>query len=274
MEEKNEDVSLTRPVVNNYYGIAEEPEDEESSVSLSSIWHMIIKHWVSVVICIFIGLAAGVIFGTTIKSPKYVAKSQITVLKAETSETDNSYLSLMQGKAQATVPLMSSIEVRTAVCNKLAASYPEYDLTNANKKDGIIEGLLDQYEVSQDSIIITVTATTKKKEQSIALANAIVEVTEEFSQDSTNKMSTLLKDCIYVTNTDTATDTSTSNVTIAIIGVIGGLVVGIIYAIVRELTNVRVTSKHEVEQLTGVKVIGMIPKYGLDKDDSEDEEDE
>ena len=63
-ENNNEEIeTLQRPQVskggNN--NVIEKTDDEERGITLGQIWHMIIKHWIAVVICMLIGLAVGAV---------------------------------------------------------------------------------------------------------------------------------------------------------------------------------------------------------------------
>lgn len=274
MEDNNNDVSLNRPIVNNYYGSepGDEQQDDEHSISFSQIWHMLKKHWVAIVVCTLVGLASGVLYGRLIKKPKYEATSQIMIKVTDDSGDISENISQAKNQAQIASKYISYLEVREAVCSSLAAKYPEYDVS---KNENAAEDLSSQYSVSlptvgsssTTSIFVDITATTSEKQQSVDVANAIANVTKELS-NGTGDISSYLKNSIVVAEATTATDSSTSNIVIALIGTLIGLVVGCGYAIIRELTNNKVTSKYELEQLTGVKIIGMIPKY---EDDQEQE---
>lgn len=284
MEENKEDVSST--IVNNYYGSEanEEKESSESSVSFSQIWHMMKKHWVAIVVCTLVGLAGGVVYGRLIKKPEYEATSQVMVINSDEEEANSADISgnLNIAKQQAAIAYgyMTTTEVREAACKSLAAKYPDYDISDDSKKDEAMETLAKQYTVSlatvgstsTTSIFISVTSTTSDKQLSLDLANTIVTVTRDLANGS-GSVSGYLKDSLIVTEAMTSTDSSTSNVVIALIGTLIGLVVGCAYAVIRELANTKVTSKFELEQLTGVKVIGMIPKYADEEEEAKEDED-
>ena len=59
MDSENENYSLPRPS-NNAKIEQEDIDEEESGITLGDIWRMIKKHWVALVICLFVGLAGGV----------------------------------------------------------------------------------------------------------------------------------------------------------------------------------------------------------------------
>lgn len=284
MEENKEDASSTI-VNNNYYGSepGNEEESSESSISFSQIWHMIKKHWIAVAVCTLLGLAGGVLYGRVIKDPEYEATAQIMVITPTQEDASTNITgSLNVAKEQAAViyGYMTTTEVREAVCKSLAAKYPDYDITDDSKKDQAMEDLAEQYTVtlptigstSTTSIFVNVTSNTPEKQLSIDLANTVVNVTYDLANGS-GSVSGYLKGSIIVTQATTATDESVSNVIIAIVGTAIGLIVGCAFAIIKDLANIKVTSKYELEQLTGIKVIGMIPKY-IDQIPVATEEDE
>lgn len=264
MEEKKEEEISSTIVNNNYYGTEiEEEESSGSSISFSSIWHMIKKHWVGIAVCTIVGLGAAAAYGFLIKKANYQTSAQLIVTDNNTEDDMLSNLNIQKQKAAMCYGYMNTAEVREAVCNYLAPTYKEYDISDASKKDKAMEKLSKQYSIDLDgssSMFITVSTETPKKQQSIDLANAFVNVTYSLANGS-GTLSSYLKGSLTVSETATATDKSTNNFAIAGTGAVIGLAVGIAYAIIRELANTKVTSKYDLEQITGAKVIGMIPDY-------------
>ncbi len=240
--------------------------EEEKGITLSQIWHMIIKHWVAIVILALIGLAVGVVYARAVKKPKFKAESQVMVLTSDSTLTQAQKISLSESLVRICYGYMSGPEVSEAALEYLVNNNKKF----VNKNGKAIYDSVDfskMYTVSMQfsttnvpTIFIKVSATTSNKEMSIAIANAVVTVTAELC-NTDGQVSSYLKDCVVPTETDIAKDSSTSNLIIAAVGVLGGVVLGVAYAIVRELLNNRVGSKMELEQMTGFKVIGMIPKY-------------
>lgn len=114
------------------------------------------------------------------------------------------------------------------------------------------------------NIFVNVTSTCKNKQMAIDVANYVVDATIELVNTKGTNGYTILKESIATMGEATdAKDTSTSTWVISLIGALIGVVVGAGYGIVRELTNTKVTSKQDLENLTGYKVIGMIPDYQL-----------
>lgn len=254
--------------------------EEEEGISFSQIWQMIKKHFVAIIICTIIGLAGGVIYSRAIKKATYEATSQVLVIKdisstgsADATEVYNFGVRM----ASVCAGYMKSQDVQDQVCKIMAEKgYKDYQ-TKEGKYDYV--SLSKKYDVtiptvgstSSTSLFVDVTATTDNEEESILLANTITSATNTLVNTEGNSMNVMLGNALVITQANIATDTSTSNVVIALIGILIGLVVGIAYAIIKELTNTKVTSKRELESLTGYKVIGMVPKYSTLEKEEEDE---
>lgn len=269
--------SLTKPNTNP--AMAE--KEQEEGISFSQIWMMIKKHFVAIIICTILGLAFGVIYARGIKKAKYEATSEVLVIKDTSSSTESADANEVYnfGTKMATVcaSYMQSQEVQDEVCKVMFNDgYKDYK-TSDDEFNYV--GLSEKYSVSlptigstsTTSLFVKVTATTKDEKESIKLANTIVNKTNELVNTDGNSLKVMLGNSLVITEAHIATDTSTSNVVIALIGIVLGLLVGIIYAIIIELTNTKVTSKRELEQITGYKVIGMIPKYSNGDDNSQED---
>lgn len=275
MEENKEDVSST--VVNNYYNNHEQDEyneQEERSISFSQIWRMIKKHWVALIIFTVAGLAGGAVYGFFIKEAQYESTARIIVKNNEADSTEfYDSFNIARQKAQIACDYMTTLEVMEATCKAVAPEHSSYDITDTEKKDKTIEKLAKQYSVGVSSLFVNVTVTTKEKQLSIDLANAFVEVTYDLC-NSTAAVSSVLKDQFTISKTSVSIDKSTSNAIIIVVGGVIGLVVGCAYAIIRELADPRVRSKYDLEQLTGVKVLGMIPQYASEEASKEGQSNE
>lgn len=256
----NENLSLPRPGTNNSIE-PEEYQSEEKGITLGDIWRMIKKHWVAAVICLFIGLAGGVAYAKGIKKPKYTSEGTIMVMK--------------EGEDDATAARTAGIiylymdtgKVRTAVGEELIKKGYTKELTD---KDGQLDLTNVKYTLNMPtygsttntSVFIRVSATTSNKALSKDMVTAAMTITKALC-DGEDKQMSATKDFLNIqSGASDSKDTSTSNAVIAMVGTLLGVIVGAAYGIIRELTNVHVSSKHELETLTGYKVIGMIPKYG------------
>ncbi len=262
--ENEEQYSLQRPDNNNRI-VQDNSSEEESGITLNDIWRMIKKHWVAIVICLFVGLAGGAVYAKTIKKPKYTSTGTLMIVK------ENTELSEDRNMAGVVYGFISTGTVKENVANKMISIGYESVYKN---KDGVIDTSALTYTPSlptygsstNTSIFITISATTSKAKMSKDLVNTVMEVTKELCESDNSKMN-IAKGYVNISSyASDSKDTSTSTLIISLIGTLIGLVVGAAYAIIRELTNVHVSSKIELETLTGYKVIGMIPKY--DKDES------
>ncbi len=262
--ENEEQYSLQRPDNNNKI-VQDNSSEEESGITLNDIWRMIKKHWVAIVICLFVGLAGGAVYAKTIKKPKYTSTGTLMIVK------ENTELSEDRNMAGVVYGFISTGTVKENVANKMISIGYESVYKN---KDGVIDTSALTYTPSlptygsstNTSIFITISATTSKAKMSKDLVNTVMEVTKELCESDNSKMN-IAKGYVNISSyASDSKDTSTSTLIISLIGTLIGLVVGAAYAIIRELTNVHVSSKIELETLTGYKVIGMIPKY--DKDES------
>ena len=265
--ENEEQYSLQRPDNNNRL-VQDNSSEEESGITLNDIWRMIKKHWVAIVICLFVGLACGAVYAKTIKKPKYTSTGTLMIVK------ENTELSEDRNMAGVVYGFISTGTVKENVANKMISIGYESVYKN---KDGVIDTSALTYTPSlptygsstNTSIFITISATTSKAQMSKDLVNTVMEVTKELCESDNSKMN-IAKGYVNISSyASDSKDTSTSTLIISLIGTLIGLVVGAAYAIIRELTNVHVASKMELETLTGYKVIGMIPKY--DKDESTEE---
>lgn len=272
MDNENEAYSLQRPSTPNGKVEPEETYDsEESGISLGDIWRMIKKHWVGLVICLFVGLAGGVLYGKVIKKPKYQSTGTMLINKEGATLND------AKAWAGAIYNYSTTDKVKLLTGKKMVElGYKTQFVNDKGEIDTskiVYTASMPTYGGSTNtSIFINISASTSDAKMSQDLVDTIMTATQELIDNDDAQMSSAKGFVNISSKASAAVDTSTSNVMIALIGVLIGVVVGAGYGIVRELTNVHVASKSELENLTGYKVIGMIPKYGEDKkfDDEDD----
>lgn len=247
-------------------------DQEEKSITLGQIWHMIKKHWVAAGVCALLGFGAAFAYAKFIKSPSYQASAQLMVIADEGStSTDN--ISISTKKAAIAYGYLESQDVLEKSTERLATN-EKYTKTLTTTENGETKyntlKFKEYYAVtlstvgntSTTSIFLTITSTCKSEEMAIDVANCVANTAIELTNSDQYAIHNLLNNSLHILQeAKQAKDTSTSTVVISLIGVLAGLVVGIAYAIIRELTDTRVTSKSELESVTGYKVIGMIPKY-------------
>ncbi len=246
-------------------------ETEKSGITLSQIGHMIWKHWVAAVVCLLVGLAGGVGYSKFIKTPKYQSTVQLAVVDSSSSSTSDN-INLALKKTQIAYGYMTTDEVVTEVGKKLAeAKYDVYLKDSSGKATTEIDirTIKTYYAVTiptvttnNTSVFISVTSTCKSEQMAIDVANSVIDATIGLSNSSTSKFYGLLQDSLVsMGSANSAKDTSTSTLVFAAVGALAGLVVGAAYGIIRELLNSKVSSKVDLETITGYKIIGMIPKY-------------
>lgn len=272
MDKENEEQYFLQKPDNNNKLSQDNSTEEESGITLSDIWRMIKKHWVAIVICLFVGLAGGAVYGKAIKKPKYTSTGTLMISK------ENTELSEDRNMAGVVYGFISTGTVKDSVANKMI----ELGYSSVYKdKDGTIDTSALTYTASlptygsstNTSIFITISASTSKAQMSKDLVNTVMEVTKDLCEADNSKMN-IAKGYVNISSyASDSKDTSTSTLIISLIGTLIGVVVGAGYAIIRELTNVHVSSKMELETLTGYKVIGMIPKYDKEETNSENKGD-
>lgn len=251
-----------------------EVKEEQEGITLSRLWHMIAKHWIVLIACTAVGFAGGIGYSKLIKTPKYQATTQIMAVPSDDSLSDQEAINLALKKAAIAYGYMTSEEVLKSVGVKMEEKgYNAYVKdANGNKTENVdIAAVKSYYTVTiptvtnnATNIFVNVTSTCKNKQMAIDVANYVVDATIELVNTKGTNGYTILKESIRTMGEATdAKDTSTSTWVISLIGALIGVVVGAGYGIVRELTNTKVTSKQDLENLTGYKVIGMIPDYQL-----------
>ena len=248
-------------------------DTEKPGITLSQLGHMVWKHWVGAVICCLVGLAAGVCYSRFIKTPKYQATVQIMVVNSS-SESQSSNISLALEKTKIAYGYMTTDEVVKSVGEKLKAK--GYDDIYVKDSDGKKTTELDLGEIKElytvtiptvttnsTSVFLSVTSTCKSEDLAVDVVNFVVSSTIDLANSSSSSINAMLNNSlISMGSASSAKDTSTSTAVFGIVGTLAGLVIGAAYGIVRELANTKVSSKADLEALTGYKVIGMIPRYG------------
>ena len=137
-----------------------------------------------------------------------------------------------------------------------------YDVTT-NSVRGMIDVEPANYSSSIKSLYLEVVGTSSDMNLSRAVVNSCLNQSVELTENVSKYK--WLKNTIVVTSTaNESSDVSTSTFLICAVSIVMGVIVGIIYAIIKELTNVFCVSKKEIEALTGIKVLGMIPDYSTD----------
>ncbi|MDD6240796.1 MAG: hypothetical protein PUA93_04345 [Eubacteriales bacterium] len=246
------------------------PQDEEKSgVTFGQICHMIIKHWVAWVVFMFVGLAGGFGFAQYVKKPNYssTAVMMISGSNISTSADIATNLNTAYNQANIAVTMMNTQIVYQKVTETLATTYTDlkttdgYDYKTINKA---YSATLAASGNTNSSIFINITAQTSDKQFSQDIANTVASTAISIANNNADY--SYLKGSLIVTSpASEATDTSMSKAVVTLIGLLIGVIVGALYGVIYEFADNKVTSKVELENLTHVKVIGMIPDFRRDK---------
>lgn len=259
--------------------VEEAPEEEKSGITFGMIWRMIIKHWVAWVIFMFVGLAGGVVYAQALRKPSYSATATMMVVTnsndSSTPITDDNLnttdLSIAYQRANIAVTMMNTSIVSHPATETLATTYTSlkdssgnYDYASVSKAYSASLLTTGMTTTSGSSVVINVTATSDDAKFAVDLANTVC--TTVIDLGNKDSRFSYIKNCLIVASSATeGKDTATSKAVIVLIGLLIGCVIGMLYGIIFETANNKVTSKAELDELTHVKVIGMIPNYTEDE---------
>ncbi len=286
MEQKdiNESVETLEPQTESSIG------ETQVAYTFKDFLKMIGKHWVALVLAALLGLAGGVVYGRYVQKPKYEASSSLYILNNEVSDKANDRITYAKNMARIASNYMTQTEVKEVACKLLTGDleykgkengfegaytpygkYAVFAKTNDNNEkvyDTTALGkcykvTLEQFNTSDTSIFLHINATTKNAELSMDVANAVVSATMMLTEsDASSPIAQNLKGYVHcMAPANSANNTATSTAVLAIIGTLIGAILGAVYGILRVMLSTRVSTKKELEILTNVKVIGMIPDY-------------
>ena len=254
--------------------VREQPTQEENEgLSIMDIVKMIFKHWIVLVAAIVLGGTAAFIYAKAIKKPVWQATGQMYVIvqpsdSASSTSQDSlttTTLNLSVALLPSAVSFINSEPVMKAATEKYNAdtSLPTYTIISFEKAASAEAA---NYTSTVKSIYINISAKSSNKDQSVAMVNALMDATLEKAEEGDyqdifgNKLKVASRPGKTENNEYSGvSDSSMSTVTILLLGLAIGLVVGVAYGIIFELANTHVVSSKEIEQMTGVKVIGNIP---------------
>jgi len=244
--------------------VIEENVDKDEGKTFGEYWKMICKHWISVVVCVVLALAVGLGYDIGIKSPEYQASGSCMALSvdddssdATVTYTDVNYSLIL---LQTVNDLMTDTPVLTAVTESMNSEGYNYTVEQVSK---MLTASPRTFSSSAKSLFIDVTATSSDVATSVKLVNFCLDDTVKLVNSDGGDYG-FLKDALKITSRarETGTvDVATSTTLIGAVSLVIGLIIGVIYAIVKELTNVFVVSKKELETTSGIKILGTIPDY-------------
>jgi capsular exopolysaccharide synthesis family protein len=227
---------------------------------------IVLSHWVGVLVLAILGLVAALGYNAT--QPKvYQASSTGLVTVGRTADTSAATIGDQLAKNRVTSYV--SIATSTEVADKVVASH-DLDGTDLPQSAG---ALIGHISVSQplDTVLITINARAGDPKTAAVLANAWVDalaaqvkeidgpapLTAKSAQDGGVPGGLHLD--TYSSATPGALVLPRTNLNL-LIGLMAGMLLGFAYAMVRHQFDRRLRSTEEVEKLTGVSVIGMIPQ--------------
>lgn len=249
---------------NNESEIVEEKIDKDEGKTFGEYWRMICKHWISVVVCVVLAFAVGLGYDIGIKSPEYQASGSCMVLSIDddtgddaVTYTDVNYSLIL---LQSVNDIMNDTPVMTAVTESMNSEGYNYTVDQVSR---MVSASPRTFTSSAKSLFIDITATSSDVETSVKLVNFCLDDSVKLINSEGGEYG-FLKDALKVTSRASKTgteDVATSTTLISAVSLVIGLIIGIIYAIVKELTNVFVVSKKELETASGIKILGSIPDY-------------
>jgi len=247
--------------------------EEERGKTFGEYWAMIRKHWVSVVVCTIVALAVGLSYDLGFKSEKWEVSGSAMVLSVDDDLTSDQVTSTDVNYSLVLLQTVNDLMTDDPVLEAISDSLAEDGYKNSSGENYTIAQIENMLSVSprtfsstSKSLFIDVTATSSDPELSVKLVNYCLIDTVNLISDSDDYG--FLNNCLHITSYATLTsaeDVATSTVLISGISILLGLIVGVIYSIIKELTNIYVVSRKELENNTGLKVIGLVPDYSNSK---------
>ncbi len=243
--------------------------EEENGKTFGEYWNMIRKHWISVIVCTAVALAAGLTYDLGFKSEQWEVSGSAMVLSVSEDTTSSEITSSDVSYSLTLLQTVNDLMTDDPVLEAVATSLEEDGYKNSsgeNYSTSQIDDMLSvsprTYSSTAKSLFIDVTATTSEAELSVKIVNYCLLDTIAVISDSDTY--SFLSDSLHITSYASLTsveDVATSTTLICGISILIGLIVGVIYAIIKELTNIFVVSKKELETTNSIKVLASIPDY-------------
>lgn len=248
----------------------EEENKQEDGLSLSDIFRMFKKNIILILALTILGLAGGVTYSYAIAKPDYQSKGQVLVNVNKNGSDDLAYNDLMFAfnYVETISNFMVSEPVVQAVIDKIMVM-PEYKDAYTAKEMKVFAGKVKAEAVAltstTKSLFINVSSTNNNAKLAKALVDTTLSTAKEIADTDGNytifsgfiKITSLGSEAIYV---------STSKLVITAVVTAVALVLGLVIAIIKEMLNNKVTSKDELEALTNIGVIGVIPNIENNED--------
>ena len=238
-------------------------KDLEEGKSFKEYWQMVRKHWKAIIVVTMVALVMGIGYSEGFKKPEYQSTGTCMVLY-DNSDGENTVSATDVNYSLTLLATVNTFMEDEPVIDAMTVDLKEqgYNVTT-NAVRGMISVNPANYSSSIKSLYLEIVGLSADEDLSRAVVNSCLSNSVEITNN--NEKYNLLKNTIIITSdANSSTDVSTSTMLICAVSVVMGLIVGIIYAIIKELTNVFCISKKEIESITGVKVLGLIPDYSDD----------
>ena len=225
----------------------------EETISLKEIFDILKKHFSTILISLFAGLALAGVVTFFIITPQYSSRAQMIVAQPQNTDPNqnlndvnynlqmlNTYKDIIkEGDA-----LASTVQKRLAT---------EYDLQMTTKeiKDSM------EVEQSENSQMFSIVATGESSADAEHIVNTAAEVFQETVKDVLTNV-----DKITIVSRATASPkpVSPNNKLNLAIGLVLGLIVGIGLAFLLEVFDRTVKDSHYVTDTLGLTILGNVPK--------------
>lgn len=263
MEEKNINRGFDQVNTDN------SDSEEENGVTFGDVMRMILKHWKEMIIFFLAALICGGIYSFGIQKPVWTSTGSVIILadnntdSTDSGSLDSNNLNLSLNLIPSIVDFMNTGEVLTSTLEEVNESTKNnftYD-----EMDKMVTVASRTYTSTQKSLFIDINVSTDNKDLSKTIVNSVINNSIEISNDTSKSYHLAFgKRIVISTTANTPVNTAMSKVKILLIAALIGLVVGVLYGIIFELCDTRVKTIKEIESLTGVKVIGLIPDISTD----------
>ncbi len=255
-----------------------EDNSKEQGISLSDILFIIKKRLIGIIVIVLLFVGFGVVYSFAFNKTAFQADSCLYVLyKDNTNDTTGPNISDINYGRLAPKTLTDSLlndpnvwkkieKVATEANNKL----PEEERIEVPDYLKIGKSIGASYDDKLESLMFIITYRGATQKEVLLMINACCEGLIGISEDSrdlngkaTGPLGYFLISRAggYEVSLDEVYVVSQSKKTIILIAGCLGVVVGIAYAFIRELTNQRIASRAALEDLTDIKVIGVIPEF-------------
>ncbi len=254
-----------------------EDNSKEQGISLSDILFIIKKRLIGIIVIVLLFVGFGVVYSFAFNKTAFQADSCLYVLYKDNANNTGAEISDINYGRLAPKTLTDSLLNDPNVWKKIEKianedndKLPEEERIEVPNYLKIGKSVGASYDDKLESLMFTVTYRGATQKEVLLMINACCKGLIGISEDSRNdgvatgplgyflisRVDDVLIDEVYVV--------SQSKKTIILIAGCLGVVVGVAYAFIRELTNQRIASRAVLEDLTDIKVIGVIPEF-IDK---------